>query len=75
MPDKRPIHTVPTDDGWANKREGSQRVSRRFRTKAEAVQAGRSTARREGAAHVSYRTDGTVGERRSYGNGLVRTKA
>jgi hypothetical protein len=66
MADRRPIHTVPTHEGWANKREGSDRVSRRFRTKADAERAGRSTARRDGAAHVSHRTDGTVGERRSY---------
>lgn len=74
MADKRPIHTVPTEDGWANKREGSERVSKRFRTKTEAEQAGRSTARREGAAHVSHRTDGTIGERRSYGTDLISTK-
>lgn len=74
MADKRPIHTVRTDDGWANKREGSDRVSKRFRTKAEAEQAGRSTARREGAEHVSHKADGTIGERRSYGKELVSTK-
>ena len=28
-----PVHTVPVDDGWANKREGSNTVPKRFGTK------------------------------------------
>ena len=75
MADKRPIHTVRTDDGWANRREGSARASRHFRTKAEAERAGRSTARRDGASHVSHRADGTIAERRSYEKDAVGSKS
>jgi hypothetical protein len=27
MATKKNIHTVPTDDGWANRREGAKRAS------------------------------------------------
>ncbi len=32
-----PVHTVPHDDEWANEREGSERVSKVFDTKAGAA--------------------------------------
>lgn len=68
MVDKRPIHTVPTDKGWANKRAGSDRASRTFDTKADAEEAGRATAAQSRTEHISHRKDGTIGDRRSYGN-------
>lgn len=68
MARKPPVHTVPHDDGWANRREGAQRVSKTFGTKAEAQAAGRQTARRDKTEHVIHKRDGTIGERNSYGN-------
>lgn len=68
MAKKPPVHTVPHGDGWANRREGSERVSRTFDTKAKAQDAGRDTARREHTEHVVHRKDGTIGEKNSYGN-------
>ncbi len=68
MAKKPPVHTVPHGDGWANRREGSDRVSRAFDTKAQAQQAGRDTARREHTEHVVHRKDDTIGEKNSYGN-------
>lgn len=68
MADKRPVHTVPTSEGWANKREGAARASKTFATKSEAEAAGRATAKRERTEHVSHRRDGTIGDKRSYGN-------
>ena len=65
---KTPVHTVPHGDGWANRREGSPRVSKKFATKAQAQQAGRETARREGAEHIIHKKDGTIGARNSYGS-------
>lgn len=50
MADKKNIHTVPvpvpvpTEDGWANRREGGQRASSTHDTKAEAQAARRATA-------------------------------
>ena len=68
MSKKPPVHTVPHGDGWANRREGSDRVSKTHRTKKEATQAGRVTAKREGAEHLIHNRDGKIGERNSYGN-------
>lgn len=63
---KKPVHTVPHEGEWANRREGAERVSRAFPTKDEAQQAGRETARREHVEHVIHRRDGTIGEKNSY---------
>ncbi len=62
-----PVHTVPHGDGWANRREGSDRVSRKYATKEEARQAGRNTAKRQGTEHIIHKKNGTIGERNSYG--------
>jgi hypothetical protein len=67
MPNKPPVHTVPHDGGWANRREGSSRVAKRFDRKADAQAAGRRTAQREKTEHVIHNKDGEVGERKSYG--------
>ena len=68
MSKKPPVHTVPHDDGWANRREGSDRVNKIYPTKKEAQQAGRATAKREGTEHLIHNRDGKIGERNSYGN-------
>jgi len=68
LPKKPPVHTVTHDDGWANRREGADRVSRVFDTKAEAQEAGRETARREKTEHVIHNRDGQIGEKNSYGH-------
>lgn len=68
MADKRPVWTSPHEDGWANKREGSNKASKIFGTKAEAQQAGRETAKNSGVEHIIQKQDGTIGEKNSYGN-------
>lgn len=68
MSKKSNIHTVPDSDGWANRREGSERASGRYPTKDAAERAGRDAARRDGVEHLIHRRDGTIGERNSYGN-------
>ena len=68
MAKKPPVHAVPHRDGWANRREGSDRVRKTFATKDAAQRAGRDTARREQTEHLIHRADGTIGERNSYGN-------
>ncbi len=68
MGNKPSVHTAPHGDRWANRRAGSDRVSKTFATKTEAQAAGRGTARREGVEHLIHRRDGTIGERNSYGN-------
>jgi hypothetical protein len=71
---KANVHTVPHEDGWANRREGAKRASRIFRTKAEAEAAGRRTAVREKVEHLIQNRDGQIGERNSYGPDPRRTK-
>lgn len=68
MAKKPPVHTVPHGDGWANRREGSDKVSKTFDTKRDAQAAGRDTAQREKTEHVIHKQDGTIGENNSYGN-------
>lgn len=65
---KRNVHTVPHESGWANRREGADRVSRVFPTKDAAERAGRDTARRDGVEHLIHNKDGRISERNSYGN-------
>jgi hypothetical protein len=71
---KANVHTTPHGDGWANRREDSKRVSKVFKTKAEAQAAGRKTAMREKVEHLIANKDGKVAERNSYGNDAARVK-
>lgn len=68
MAEKKNIHTVPTNDGWANRREDAERASSTHATKAEAQEAGRAAAKKDGVEHLVHKKDGTIGERNSYGN-------
>lgn len=65
---KNSIHTVKHGDGWANRREGSERVSSTHRTQAAAVKAGRTVAKREATEHLIHGEDGQIRARNSYGN-------
>ena len=71
---KKSVWTVPHGDGWANKREGAERVAKIFPTKTAAQAAGRITAEREKVEHVILNRDGEIGERHSYGNDPARRK-
>ena len=71
---KATVHTVPHGVGWANRREGARRVSKVFKTKAEAQAAGRKTAMRDGVEHLIQNRDGAVSEGNSYGNDSTRFK-
>lgn len=68
------VWTVPHAGKWANKREGSSRVSRIYDSKAEAVAAGKAMATRDRVEHVIAKLDGSVGERNSYGGDPRRFK-
>jgi hypothetical protein len=63
---KANVWTVPYGDRWANRREGSERASRTFATRAEAIASGRRTAMRDGVDHVVAHHAGQAGERTSY---------
>ena len=65
---KKPIHVVPHDAGWAVEREGGQRASSVHRTQAEAEQAGRSKARADQTEFILHNRKGEIRARDSYGN-------
>lgn len=69
MARKPAIHTVPDGNGgWINRTEGATRGFGPSDRKADAEQVGRDAARQRQVEHLSHRKDGTIGERRSYGN-------
>lgn len=69
-----PIHTVSSEKGWANRKEGSNRSLSTHATKKEAVTAGRERARKDKTEHMIHNLDGTISSRNSYGNDPVRRK-
>ena len=63
------IHTVPSDTGWTNTREGSDRpLGGTYRTQDEAIRAGRVRAKADQVEHLIHGRDGKIRERNSYGN-------
>lgn len=65
---KTNVHIVPRDGEWAVVREGAERDSSHHGTQAEAIEAGRNTARREGVEIFIHRPNGQIRDRDSYGN-------
>jgi hypothetical protein len=59
---KETFHVTPHDDGWAVKREGSDRASSTHNTQKEAIDSARNLAR-DGDDIVIHRADGTIRER------------
>ncbi len=68
MGKKPEVFTVRHGDHWANRRAGSDRVSRTYRTKKEAQEAGRKTAQRDRTEHIIQNRDGKISQRNTYGN-------
>lgn len=71
---KPAVHTVPHGDGWANRRAGSEQITKAFDRKADAQAAGRTTAKNDKVEHLIHKRDGTIGERNSYGNDPNKSK-
>jgi hypothetical protein len=65
---KENIWISPHPEGWAAQREHSERASRVFPTKIEAEMYGRGLARQDGVELFVQRLDGTIQDRRSFGN-------
>jgi hypothetical protein len=61
------VHTVYKEGEWVNEVEGKGELGR-FRTKEEAVSAGRDAAKARVTEHLIHHIDGTLAERNSYGN-------
>jgi hypothetical protein len=61
-----PIHVTKHGDDWATKRAGASRASELFDTKAEAVNAGRETAKAEKGQLIIHGRDNKIQEERTY---------
>ena len=59
-------------DGWAQRGEGNQRVTRIFERQTDAIAAARETARRERSELIIQGEDGQIRERSRYGNASDR---
>ena len=68
MANRKNIHVVPHDGGWATRREGASRVSSTHRTQTAATNNAARTARREHGEVVIHRQNGEIRDRDSYGN-------
>jgi len=62
------IHVVPHKDGWATKREGSDRASKIFDKKSDAVDSGRKSAKEDKTELVIHKKDGKIHDSDSFGN-------
>lgn len=67
---KKVTHVVHREGGkeWAVMKEGASRASKNFTNQADAVKYAIEQARKEKAELYVHRRDGTIRERRSYGN-------
>lgn len=61
-------YVVRTGEGWGVRGEGNERLTGRFDTQAEAIEAGREIARNQGAELRIQGRDGRFREGWSYGN-------
>lgn len=55
-------------DGWAQRGEGNDRVTRTFDRQEDAISAARDTAKRERSELIIQGEDGQIRARNSYGN-------
>lgn len=66
MASKKPVHTVPSGSGWANKQGGKE--TSHHHTKANAEVAGRQQAKQNQTEHVIHNKNGQISGKNSYGN-------
>jgi hypothetical protein len=64
---KRDIHVVKHPDGWAKRKEGSDRAGGVFGTQRDAINSARDQAKRERVEVVIHREDGRIRDSDSYG--------
>ena len=61
-------HVVPRDSKWAVRKSGSNRVTRKYETQQEAIDAAREIARNQRTEVYIHGRNGRIRERDSYGN-------
>lgn len=60
-------HVVPSSGRWAVRRSGSPKASRTFETQADAINAARRLAKKQGVELYIHGRDGKIRSRDSYG--------
>ena len=65
---RRAQHVVSRNGKWAVRRTGADRVTRRFDTQRDAIEAARDIARNQGTELYIHGRDGRIRERESYGS-------
>ena len=61
-------HVVPDGEGgWGVRREGASRLTARFPTQAEAIEAGRRIAQNQGVELIIHRPNGRIRDSDSHG--------
>jgi uncharacterized protein YdaT len=65
---KKDIHVVTHPEGWATRREGSDRASSVHDTQREAIDTARDRAQRDHVEVVIHGRDGRIRDSDSYGN-------
>lgn len=68
MSKKSNHHVVPHDNGWAVRRENSDRASHVYQTQREAIDSGRNISRNQGTELFIHGKDGQIRERDSHGH-------
>jgi hypothetical protein len=66
MADKKDIHTVPHEDGWAVAREGAKRPSKVLDTQQEAWDETKRMAKQDGVEGFLHGRNGQIRERNTY---------
>lgn len=61
-------HVVPHKDGWAVKRENSERASKVFPTKQKAMEWGREQSKTQKSELIPHKKDGKIQNPDSHGN-------
>ena len=61
------VHTVPWQGRWTNRHPFQLQVRKSYRSKREAVRAGRAMARRGRSEHIIHARNGRIQSRNSYG--------
>lgn len=67
MAEKRDIHVVPHQNGWAVRKEGASRASSVRDTKAKAMTEGKALAKRDQVELIAHAENGRVQNPNSYG--------
>jgi len=65
---KKNVWVVPSEDGWAVKREGAKKASKVLKKKEDAIAAGRKLAKQDKTELIVQAKDGSIQSKDSYGS-------